>query len=580
MPAPMPPPPAFPPLPLDGADCDDVLRRAQEHHNAGRFLEAIAWYRRGLTFRPGSAEIHNNIAVGYLVLGRSEPAIAHYEAALVLRPAYARVHVGLATLFSGEGLQLKAIDHYRQALAIEPQLANVRFNLGAALQAAGQAEDAAVCYREALPGIPDRGRAWSQYLLSLNFLGGLTAEALFEEHRRFGACFPLPAGVTHAVSPDPGRRLRIGYLTVEFREHLGSYFITPILERADRARFEIVCYSALPVGSHDEHTRRFQSLADLWRDVPPGLSDDGLDALIRADGIDILVDLAGHSGLNRLPALSRKPAPVQVTWLGYANTTGLAAFDARLVDAVTDPPGVADALATEPLVRLPRGFLCFKPPADAPDVTPAPALRNGFVTFGSFNGLAKVTPEAIRLWAAILREVPGSRLLFKDRGVECPDTVAALVARFAADGVAADRLDFVGWLPGRNGHLACYTGIDMALDSFPYNGTITSCDTLWMGVPFVTLRGDRHGARVGASLLTQAGLADLVADDLEGYRDIAVRLAAEPDRLAALRLGMRDRLLASPLCDAGGFTRDLEGVYRDLWGRWCASRPHPGQPHS
>lgn len=573
-------PPAFPPLPLDSPDCDEVLRRAQDHHGAGRLLEAIAWYRRGLTFRPGSAEIHNNIAAGYLGLGRSEQAIAHYEAALALRPAYARVHVGLATLFSGKGLHLKAIDHYRQALAIEPRLANVRFNLGSSLQTVGRAEEAAVCYREALPGIPDQGRAWSQYLLSLNFLGGLTAEALFEEHRRFGDRFPLPAGVTHAVSAIPDRRLRIGYLTVEFREHLGSYFITPILERADRERFEIVCYSALPVGSHDEHTRHFQALADLWRDVPPGMSDDELDALIRADGIDILVDLAGHSGLNRLPALSRKPAPVQVTWLGYANSTGLAAFDARLVDAITDPPEAADALATEPLVRLPQGFLCFKPPADAPEVAPAPVSRNGFVTFGSFNGLAKVTPEAIRLWAAILLEVPNSRLLFKDRGVECPDTVAALIARFGDDGVTADRLDFVGWQPGRNGHLACYTGIDLALDSFPYNGTITSCDTLWMGVPFVTLLGDRHAARVGASLLTRVGLADLVAKDADGYRDIAVRLAADRDRLAALRLGMRDRLLASPLCDAEGFTRHLEGVYRDLWRRWCSSRPHSCQPHS
>lgn len=572
--------PAFS-LPLDGPDCgpdcEAILRHAQQCHAGGRFAEGIAWYRRALTFRPGSAEIYNNIAVGYLMLGRHDEAIAHYEAALSLRPAYARVHVGLATLFSGRNQHRRAAHHYRQALVHEPGLANVRFNLGASLQTSGQAAAAVECYRDAMPGIPDQGRAWSQYLLSLNFIGGIGADDVFREHRRFGERYPLPASPSHAVSRDPERRLRIGYLSVEFREHLGSYFIAPILEQADRDRFEIVCYSALPPEGRDQHTRRFNELADLWREVPASLSDDGVDALIRADGIDILVDLAGHSGLNRLPALTRKPAPVQVTWLGYANTTGLDCFDARLVDEITDPQG-AERLASEPLIRLPDGFLCFKPPADAPDVGPLPARADGFVTFGAFNSLAKVTPEMLELWASILRVVPGSRLRFKDRGVECSDTVAALSARFADLEVSPDRLSFIGWTADRNSHLACYGGVDIALDTSPYNGTITSCDTLWMGVPFVTLLGDRHAARVGASLLTRIGLPDLVAGDPDRYREIAVGLAGDPDRLAALRQGMRDRLLTSPLCDAPGFTRRLEGVYRDLWRRWCAGRTSEGRP--
>lgn len=562
-------------LPLESPDSEAVLQQAQACLASGRFAEGIAWYRRALTFRPGSAEVYNNIAAGYMMLGHYDKAIAHYEAALSLRPAYSRAHAGLAVLFAGCKLHRRAAHHYRQALVYEPGLANIRFNLGTVLQTSGQAADAVVCYREALPGLPDQGRAWSQYLLSLNFVSGMDADAVFREHRRFGERFLRPAGGNYAVSPDPERRLRIGYLSVEFREHLGSYFIAPILEQADRERFEIVCYSALPPEGHDEHTRRFAALADLWREVPANLSDDGLEQLIRADGIDVLVDLAGHSGLNRLPALAGKPAPVQVTWLGYANTTGLDCFDARLVDGITDPQG-AERLASEPLLRLPDGFLCLKPPADAPAVGPLPMFANRFVTFGAFNSLAKVTPETLDLWASILRAVPGSRLRFKDRGIECPDTVAALSARFAALGVSPDRLSFIGWTADRNSHLACYGGVDIALDTSPYNGTITSCDTLWMGVPFVTLLGDRHAARVGASLLTRIGLPDLVAGDPDRYRQIAVGLAGDPDRLAALRQGMRDRLLASPLCDAPGFTRRLEGIYRDLWRRWCAGQADRG----
>lgn len=549
---------------------DECLRRAIDLHGAGRFEDAILFYRRALTFRPGSAEVYNNIAAAYLGLERLDDAFRHYEWAIDLKPAYARAHLGLATLHETWSQHEKAVEHYRATLAIDPKQPTVRFNLGITHQAMGNAAEAAECFRQAAEEMPDVPKVRSQYLLCLNYLSEMPREAVFAEHRRIGERFARPAPPPHPNLRDPERKLRIGYLSVEFRRHLGGYFIEPILEAADRERFEIVCYSGLAGVDWDERTARFRTLADGWREVA-GVPDEALIARIREDRIDILVELAGHSGLNRLAALARRPAPVQATWLGYPNTTGMTAIDYRLVDRITDPEDWADALASERLVRLPRPFLGFKPPADAPDVEPPPAAAGEPVTFGSFNSLAKMSPETVRLWSAVLRAVPDSRLLLKDRSFLCPQTCELVRKRFAAQGVAPERVTFHGPTAGHNEHLAIYNRVDIALDPIPYNGTITTCDALWMGVPLLTLAGDRHAARVGASLLDAVGLGELVAADAAGFVERAVDLARDPARLAALKLGMRDRLLASPLCDTAAFTAHLEAAYRTMWRRWCAA---------
>ena len=308
---------------------------------------------------------------------------------------------------------------------------------------------------------------------------------------------------------------------------------------------------------------------DLWRPVT-GRSDSEVADLIRADGIDILVDLAGHTAHHRLLAFARRPAPVQVTWLGYPGTTGLDVFDARLVDAITDPPG-AERFASEPLLRLPGPFLCYASTHGAPPVAPGRARS---VTFGSFNNPTKLNLPLIERWSEILAAVPDSRLLLKGRTFDDPAIAARWRAAFVGHGIGAARVECRGWNPTTNDHLAAYGEVDIALDNVPYNGTTTTCEALWMGVPVVTLAGDRHSSRVGASLLGAVGLDGLVARDWPGYLATAIRLAADGEERSRLRASLRGRMERSPLMDARRFAQAVERAYRALWSQRCAARPH------
>jgi predicted O-linked N-acetylglucosamine transferase (SPINDLY family) len=330
----------------------------------------------------------------------------------------------------------------------------------------------------------------------------------------------------------------------------------------------VYCYSnvALP----DSMTGHLMKLADYAREIT-GLGDAEAAQLIRADGIDILVDLAGHTAGHRLGVFALGPAPVQATYLGYPNTTGLAAVDWRITDIYADPPGDGDEFHTERLARLPRTFLCFQPPAEAPDVQAPPSLKNGHVTFGSFNVLPKVTPEVIRTWSLLLQRVPRSRLLLKALGLGDAGSRAHMLAAFARHGIVPERVTVLPMEGSLQAHLARYHEMDIALDPFPFNGTTTTLEALWMGVPVVAIAGDRHSARVGSGILANAGLGDLAARDANEYIAIAAALAGDGARLAALRLGMRGRLDASPLRDAAGFVRDLEGAYHGMWEQWCVS---------
>jgi predicted O-linked N-acetylglucosamine transferase (SPINDLY family) len=465
-----------------------------------------------------------------------------------------------------------ALAYFDDALRSRGDVADFHANRGLALQDLGRAADAEAAFRRAIALAPGVQRYWSMLLFLLSQAGTTTPEALLAEHRRFAASFvdDLPQSDFPAARfADPERRLRIAYLSGDFRMHAAAYFIEPLLAARDCSAFEVFCYQT--VAESDERTSRFRALADHWEDVS-ARSDDELVALVRAQAIDILVDLAGLTTGNRVTALGRRPAPVQISYLGYLASTGAQAIDYRITDARADPPGAADAWYTERLLRLPRSFWCFAPHADMPEPLERAAPGDAPIVFGAFNRLTKVRPELLHLWGQLLARVPDSELWILD--VTSDEVHDRVVTAVAAAGVPPARVKTWTRLPAAP-FWDRIRRADIALDTFPYNGGATTCECLWLGVPVVTRAGEMGFARSGASILGAVGLPELVASSDDQYLDIAAALAADRPRLRALQRGLRDRLRASPLLDAPGFMRELETAYRDIWRQACAERGRP-----
>jgi predicted O-linked N-acetylglucosamine transferase (SPINDLY family) len=393
------------------------------------------------------------------------------------------------------------------------------------------------------------------------------ARAVAEENRRWNLqhAEALREFIkSHSNDRSPDRRLRIGYVSSDFREHVVGRNILPLFQQHDRTNFEIFCYAQ--VSRPDAMTRLLQQSTDAWRDIAR-LSDQELADQIRADQIDILMDLAGHTADNRLLAFARKPAPVQVTYLGSCGSTGMPAMDYRFSDPHIDPPDTDLSCYSEKTIRLPRSYWCYRPSLEpTPDPSPTPAIENRFITFGSLNNFAKISPAAQDLWAKILLAVPNSRML-----IHAPlgRHRINLARRLERRGITKDRLHFVGPQPWTQ-YMQTYSQIDITLDPFPYGGNITACDALWMGVAVVTLSGQTAVGRGGRSILTNLGLPELIAYSEKQYIQIATDLAADLDRLSILRRAMRPRMLASPLMDAKAFARDVESAYRRMWRTWIA----------
>jgi len=437
-----------------------------------------------------------------------------------------------------------------------------RFVLARVLGEQGRHTEAVALFRELIATQADDDAAWSGALFSMNYSEQFSAREVFEEHVKYGQRFPkAPPMAVDATHSRPGHRVRVGYLSPDFWLHSVAHFMVPILHHHDRGRVEVFCYHN--GRNEDAMTARLKSRAEHWRHTA-GLSDDALERTLRADKLDILVELSGHSDHHRLSVLTRRVAPIQVTYLGYPNTTGVPAIDYRITDARADPPGESDGLHVENLVRLPETFLCYAPPAVRAETSPAPVHRNSHVTFGSFNNFAKLTPLTIKLWSRILAAT-NSRLLIKTRGLQDPGLRALLLERFLKYGVDAERLELMPPILDQREHLQTYSEVDIALDSFPYHGTTTTMEALWMGVPVVTLEGDRHAARVGTSILSGLGLAELVAHSEDEYVQIATRLAAPDSPLDVLRQSLRSRLTESPLTDGARFTAHLEEAYFKMW---------------
>jgi len=543
----------------------------------GEFQRALECHQRAHRAAPQDAGVLVNMGITLDALKRPHEAVSAFQKALTVDPNCAQACQQLGQFWQTRRQCQAAQDAYEKALRLQPTYPKARTSLGLLLLAQGRQEEAVRTLLQAVETSPSNAEAASALLFALNYTEREPAE-VFQAHRTCAAVLTPTAG-THAavaIHPNRNRRLRIGYVSADFRHHSVACFVEPLLRHHDRNRFHITCYADVEIP--DEVTTRLQGLADDWRPLW-GVSDEKAAQTVRDDGIDILIDLGGHTGPNRLAVFARKPAPVQVTYLGYPNTTGLDAMDYRLTDALADPPQ-ADRFHTEKLVRLPHGFLCYQPPSDAPAPERAPCTVNGQITFGSFNNLAKVTPEMVELWAKLLQDTPDSRLLLKYRLLSDPSTAERFQRLFAEAGITGDRLELVDWVAGRGNHLAMYGKVDIALDTFPYNGTTTTCEALWMGVPVVTWMGATHAGRVGASLLTRLQLEGLVATSATEYIRIASELARDFGNLEALRQDLRSSVRDSGLCNGEHFTRDLETALRKMWKTCCDEQQISGRRES
>jgi predicted O-linked N-acetylglucosamine transferase (SPINDLY family) len=546
----------------DYADAHNNLGLALKQQ--GRWAEAEACLREAIRLQANHAEAHANLGIVLAEQGHDDQAMACYDRALALRPGLEAALCGRGCVVGRRGELEEAETIFREALRLIPHSSEAWGNLGYFLGEQGKLSEALDAYRQAIRLQPHSATARSNYLYFLNYDSDIDPATLLAEHRRATAAMVAGQSTPSFDGHDrtEGRPLRVGYVSPDFRQHAVASFLEPILANHDRRRVEVIGYA--DVGSPDAVTARLRSLAHQWREIR-NLSDDQVEELIRRDRVDILVDLAGHTARNRLGVFARKPAPVQVTYLGYPGTTGLDTFDAILTDAVVDPPGEPVQSSEEPL-RLPGGFCCFAPPLDAPEVSPAPILQNGYPTFGSIHKLPKLNRGVFELWSAVLQAIPSSRILI------VRDTLkgrirAEILAFFEAKGIAPERVEVRhDWKPET--HWSIVSSFDIQLDVFPWCGHTTACESLWMGVPIVTLAGRRRASRMTASVLMMTGLTELIAERPEQYVEIASQLVADPQRLAHTRGELRDRVRASRLCDGPAFTRDLETAYEMLWRRW------------
>ena len=531
----------------------------------GELAEAADCYRRALVLQPDRAEVHSNLGSALRSQGDLSAALACYRRALAMRPDAAEIHNNMGNALQQMGDLDAAIGCYQMAISLRPDFAEARNNLGKVYDDQGQLEQAIECYREAVRHQPQSARIHSNLLYALHFHPGSTPKSLYEEHRRWNELHANPlAGIwrPHANERSPERALRIGYLSPDFREHPVGRFLLPLLASHDPARYPIFCYASQV---HDDaFTQRLRVHAEGWRNVF-GLDDDQLAEQIRADGIDILVDLTMHMAGNRLLVFARKPAPVQVAYLAYCSTTGLDAMDYRLTSRDLDPPDFNDAWYRERSVRLPETYWCYEPGLATPAVGDLPALRRGAITFGCLNNFCKVTETTLETWSRLMGIVDGSRLL-----LHCPVGSARERVRryFVMGGITSERLVFVDFAPLAQ-YFERYREIDIALDPFPYGGGTTTCDALWMGVPVVSLAGSTEVSRSGIELLSKVGLAELAVATTEQYVQTAADLALNLARLKELRMSLRQRMAKSPLMDGPGFARDVEAAYREMWRRWC-----------
>jgi len=536
-----------------------------------RVDEAMAAFRRALDIKPDHFMAMTNLGDLLARRGELDESVVWLERALVITPDYAEALDVLGNVLREQGKYDQAIAAVTRASELKPDAPQPLNNLGNILNEMGRNDEALEMYRKSTRIPPYLPKPLSNLIYIMHMNPATTEEEVRRERTLWNERFVRPLSATilpHANDRNEDRRLRIGYVSPDFRNHSVASFIEPLLGAHDPEAVEVFCYSS--VVSPDEVTARLKSSVANWRDISR-TGDVPAAEMIRTDRIDILVDLAGHTASNRLRLFARKPAPVQITYLGYPGSTGVETMDYRLTDKWADPPDAQPPEGEEKLLRMDRCFLCYRAPEDSPNVGPSPAKRNGFVTFGMFNLLSKVNREPVKWWSQILNRLPGSKLLLKTRALGSEEARKRLLDQFVEQGVDIARLDVRSWTKSRREHLEMYNEVDIGLDTYPYQGTTTTCESMWMGVPVVTRLGNMHVSRVGSSLLSSVGIGELATPDWEKYVDVAVELAQDPTRLSDMRGGLREKMSTSPLMDAIGHARSVEAAFREAWRRWCRS---------
>jgi protein O-GlcNAc transferase len=555
------------------------------HNNLGATLRGLGQleaaahsYRRAIELRPDFAEAHHNLGNVLSAMGQAELALASYRRALEINPDFAETLTCLGVALQELGQFDDAIACHYRALAIRPDYAHAHSNLGHVFQELGQFERALKSTRRALELDPDYSGAYDSLLFMHNYLADQPGPFLRAEAERYGAMVARRARPTSSWKniPDPARCLRVGLVSGDLCIHPVGYFLEGILTALASSALPLELFAYPTRLCDDAISQTIKANCRAWHPVV-GVSDEHVAAQIREDEIDILIDLSGHTAHNRLPVFAWRPAPVQVSWLGYFATTGVAAIDYLIADPWTLPASDESSF-TEQVWRLPETRLCFTPPAVAVAVSSLPALTNRYVTFGCFNNLSKMNDAVVTLWARILNAVPASRLFLKARQVRDVAVHRDILARFAVHGIEASRLILEEYAP-RKDYLAAYQRVDIALDPFPYPGGTTTVEALWMGVPVLTLTGERFLSRQGVGLLVNAGLPDWIATDPDDYLARAVSHASDLPRLARLRAGLRPQVLASPIFDAQRFAIHLEAALRGMWRKWCEQTAAPTAAH-
>lgn len=535
-------------------------RAATASAGRGEWDAAILSYRRAIGSNPSFAEAHNDLGVALCATRSFVEARVAYADALALRNSFLPAHINLAHLLREQFFDYAgAARHYRLALDVDPARTEAWRGLGLTLAEQGRVEPAVASLEEALRLDPNDNEALQYRLFISNALPARDLEYWYLEHRRWAALHAdRLARSQHVGRPAEDNRIRVGYLSGDFREHATARFLLPILEHHDSGQFHIACYSNSP--DRDPITERMRNAVARWAQIE-SLSDEDACCLIQSDALDILVDLSAHTRGNRLGVVARQPARLNISYLGYLNTTGMRAVDFRISDDIADPPGVSDSLHSERLVRLPRSMWCWMPPDDAPAESPLPVLSKGHITFGSFNHPLKLNDQVLGLWARLLTDAPEARMVFA--AIPDEETRARVQLPFLQAGIAAYRLGFLPRLP-RHDYWRALQGVDIALDPFPYTGGATTLDCLWMGVPVIALAGTCGFARSSTTVLVNAGCADCVAATAEEYIAVAGRLLQDSGNLARRRASLREMIRSSPLMAHKPFVENLERAYRQL----------------